>query len=116
MADSGTKVKTDEDGNAPEDIVKEENKPVVCSYCKRRLCIWVEFMTENSAFLSALHREVKLGERSGKARKTVFQRITRKMNGVMGAGVRKRLPQCVEDNVRSMFPSKDGQYMGYKEK
>ena len=116
MPNCDTKIKEVEYESFHIDVVSGDKKNVMCKYCKRRPCVWTAFTTDNAAFLSVQHRMVNSGGRARKARKSVFQRITRKLHGVMGAGKRKRLPQCVEDNVRQMFPSKDGRYMGYKEK
>ena len=90
--------------------------PQSCKHCNHVECVWREFASENKCLISGLRRTVESGGRAGLARKQVFQTISRKINGIMGAGNRRRLPKCVEDNVRRLFPSEDGKYMGYKEK
>ena len=80
---------------------------------KRSKCIFREYTENNKRILLKLSRGVDSGGRPGGARKTLFQSITREMNG---AGKRKRLPKCVEDGVRKLLPSENGQYMGYKDK
>ena len=70
----------------------------------------------NTEMITGLSRWVSSGGRSAKARKTLYQTVARKVNGVIRMGNRKRLPRCVENNVRKKFPSKDGEYTGYKEK
>lgn len=104
--------------NVKKEAVKDakEVKPKICIYCKGVPCVWSEFQVDNKSMLLSLRRAVESGGRPGKARKTVFQSMSRKINGMMGVGNRRRLPQCVEDNVRKMFPSEDGRYMGYKDK
>ena len=49
-------------------------------------------------------------------RKAGYQYASRVIFGPLGVGVRKKLPQCVEDGVRSMYPSVDGSFMGYRTK
>ena len=60
--------------------------------------------------------DISEGRRPGEVRKLVYRDITRSMHGTMGSEVWRRLPNCVEDNVRRMFPLDDGKYMGYKDK
>ena len=109
--------------NQKKDDVKKEDiedtkpaKPEICAHCRRIICVWSQFADENKCMMMSLRRSVQSGGRAGKARKTVFQQISRQINGNMGVGNRRRLPVCVEDNVRKMFPSEDGKYMGYKDK
>ena len=49
-------------------------------------------------------------------RKAGYKYATRLIFGNLSSGERKKLPQCVEDGVRSRYPSEDGQFMGYKSK
>ena len=36
------------------------------------------------------------------------------IEGYLGCGVRKQLPECVVDGIRETFPNEDGRgYMGY---
>ena len=88
----------------------------LCRHCRRTSCIWRDFTEHNKRTILDLKREVDSGSRPGDARKSLYRIICREMNGVMGAGRRKRLPKCVEDSVRKLFPSEDGKYMGYKDK
>ena len=87
-----------------------------CRHCRKTRCIWREFSKNNKRTILDLKREVDSGSRPADARKLLYRTICREMNGVMGAGKRKRLPKCVEDSVRKLFPSEDGKYMGYKDK
>ena len=109
-------VETKEKETVPIQVICEETKPNICDHCRHDPCVWKEFVNENKRMLWSLRRDVESGVRSGKARKTVFQKVTRKMYGVMGSGRRIRLPQCVYNGVRKLFPSEDGQYMGFKPK
>ena len=65
--------------------------------------MWKEFEIDNKSMLLNLRRADKTVGTPGKARKTVFKSMSRKINGTMGMGNRRRLPQCVEDNVRKML-------------
>ena len=33
----------------------------------------------------------------------------------LGRGVRIQVPYCVADKIRGVYPSRDGQYMGFKD-
>ena len=114
---------TDSDENRNMEEVKnvdtkdtKPGKPEFCAHCRQEICVWRQFAEKNKCSMLRLRRLVQSGGRAAKARKTLFQQISRQTNGKMGAGNRRRLPVCVEDNVRQMFPSEDGKYMGYKDK
>lgn len=42
-----------------------------------------------------------------------YRSFTRLWQGVLGKGVRVRLPDCVVEGVRTKFPSDNGVYMGF---
>ena len=88
----------------------------VCQNCGYHPCVWQTYKEDNEDYLSSLKGEISQGRQSSGVRKQVYRDITRIMHGIMGSGVRRKLPKCVEDNVRRMFPSEDQKYMGYKEK
>ena len=88
----------------------------VCQNCGYHPCVWQTYKEDNEDYLSSLKVEISQGRQSSEVRKQVYRDITRTMHGIMGSGVRRKLPTCVEDNVRRMFPSEDRKYMGYKEK
>ena len=87
-----------------------------CQGCGYQRCVWETFKDDNEEYLCLLRSKISEGRRPGEVRKLVYRDITRSMHGTMGSGVRRKLPNCVEDNVRRMFPSNDGKYMGYKDK
>lgn len=116
MADKNEKTNSKDEVETGVKKVKMESRPIKCQDCKQNYCVWRNFETSNTNMLLGLRRWVSSSGSPAKARKKVYQCVTRQMNGVMGIGNRKRLPRCVENNVRLMFPSEDGCYMGYKEK
>ena len=115
MADVNKTTNLKHELEAAEKNVKIEGKPNKCHDCKQNCCVWRNFKESNRNMLLGLQRWVNSGGNPANARKKIYQGVTRQMNGVMGIGNRKRLPRCVENNVRLMFPSEDGCYMGYKE-
>ena len=47
-------------------------------------------------------------------RKYMYRKMSGIIEGVMmEAAQRKRLPACVEDGIREIFPDPDGLYMGW---
>jgi hypothetical protein len=55
------------------------------------------------------------GERNSKRRKRAYKYATKHKFGVLGRCVRKKLPSCIEDGVRWLFPTVDGKIMGFLE-
>ena len=89
---------------------------ITCDMCERTECVWETFKQIEQMLLDDLKVEIKHKDRTpGSARKLLYQKVTRYMNGVMGTGVRERLPKCVENGIRQKFPSDTGRYMGYKD-
>ena len=56
-----------------------------------------------------------LAARNSASRKKAYKLATMYIHGVLGAGNRMRLPSCVEDGVRALFPPVDGIVMGFRE-
>ena len=77
--------------------------------------MWKKFIRENRSMVRELVRDVKTGGESSCARYTIYRCVTRDMYGQLSKGDRRRLPDCVGNNVKKMFPSEDGNYTGYKQ-
>ena len=60
--------------------------------------------------------EVYVKERTAaNAQKLLYLKISRNLNGIMGVEVCERLPKCMKEGLRGMFPSHNEEYMGYKQ-
>ena len=47
-------------------------------------------------------------------RKSMYQFYIKSVHGTLGAGNRKRIPECVLAGIRAICPDENGSYMGYK--
>ena len=89
---------------------------IACDKCRRVECVWEEFKQKEEMLLDDLKLEINNKDRTPRsARKLLYRQVSRYMNGVMGSGVRQRLPECVENGIRQRFPEETGEYMGYKD-
>ena len=105
---------TQEDSDNENDQVLQRGQEVVCEHCGCLECVWDQFSIEEGNLLFDLKDRFDSGERPGEIRKTAFRHVTFWLNGPMKRGQRKRLPKCVETNVRKLFPSPNGRYMGFR--
>ena len=87
-----------------------------CPDCLRRTCLWEVYGGDIVLHMQNFEEELDTVGRNKNnvIRKAGYQYAIRLIFGSLGSGVRRKLPQCVENGVRSMYPSTDGRFMGYK--
>jgi len=104
-------------------LVKQEEKErvaigeVECMHCREAPCVWLEKKDLMSVIDQHEHRNLPDVDKppNNTRRKKVYRQMTYIMNnGPMGKGVRKKLPKCVENGARALFPSPS--FMGFKTK
>jgi hypothetical protein len=94
-------------------IEKDSGNDCLCDLCGENPCVWV---TERETVIA--NDEIEHGHILAMVNKTrrkiAFRHMFRVINGGPGQkGVRKRLPVCVENGIRAVFP--DEEYMGFRE-
>jgi hypothetical protein len=91
--------------------------PNICTVCGCDPCEFQQMEMEILVQDRNHNEDVGLdaGERNSKRRKRAYKYATKHKFGVLGRGVRKKLPSCIEDGVRSLFPPVDGKVMGFLE-
>jgi hypothetical protein len=90
---------------------KDSGNDCLCDLCGEKPCVWV---SERETVIA--NDEVEHGHTivNKTRRKIGFRHMFRVINGGPGQkGVRKRLPVCVENDIRALFP--DDEYMGFRE-
>ena len=89
----------------------------LCEICRQRPCYFLQIKPR----IMEQHIEnppddgLDLAARNSASRKKAYKLATMYIHGVLGAGNRMRLPSCVEDGVRALFPPVDGIVMGFRE-
>ena len=89
----------------------------LCEICGQRPCYFIQIKPR----ILEQHEEnppddgLDLAARNSWSRKWAYKLATLYIHGVLGAGNRVRLPSCVEDAVRALFPPVDGIVMGFRE-
>ena len=134
--------KTDDDkttyDDSTEELGSDEEEVKVCMECGATPCDWVHFQHEliefarNNHFFenhidpenpfsfpvksfSTMTDEEKDAIKAShqEAKKQCFRRYTYLKHGYMGPGNRARIPSCIEDAIRAMFPNHDNSFVGY---
>ena len=87
----------------------------LCGECEEEYCTWTEHgpgVLETVA-VDLLVRDPENKFTQGEKRKLCYQRYVTVVFGVLGGEKRKKLPKCVLDGVREVYPDFDGNYMGH---
>jgi len=92
-----------------------------CDYCQQTPC-FVNQVVEGSGgksmfefIIAGKGDELKeQGVPNHEICHALYRDATTFINGYLGKGKRKKLPVCVEGEIRDCFPSKDGVYTGFK--
>ena len=76
--------------------------------CAKSPCVFLEWQEELERHVDIMYPEV-----SNKAKRYhMYRHMLRKLHGHMGKGKRKRLPSCILQGLRDLFPSEE--YVGFK--
>jgi hypothetical protein len=95
----------------------EENKDAPCQYCQSVPCLLedglYDFIVEQEQYI----RECDTSEEktNKEIRYQLYKEATRWMHGHLGKGVRKKIPQCVETEIRDLAPEPGRDYIGFQE-
>ena len=87
---------------------------VMCLSCGRMPChvhsMGQEYLDYGYAYRNAT------GNNHKTIRYKLYSRYIREVYGVLGRGVRVKLPECFEKFIKESFPNEDGSnYMGFRE-
>ena len=92
---------------------------MVCPMCKDDPCVW-ESVGKGAHETVLAHIEENGGSEcltNKKIRFFYYKKVTEELYGYLGAHNRRRLPDCVVDGVRELFPNPPGiPYTGYSKK
>jgi hypothetical protein len=90
---------------------KDSGNGCLFDLCGKKPCVWVSERETVIAMDEVEHGHAIVNKTR---RKIGFRHMFRVINGGPGQkGVRKRLPVCVENGIRALFP--DDEYMGFRE-
>lgn len=90
----------------------ESDYPGICEYCKYDPCVIEQYAFEG---IDTVHSLEFSGMSANECRKKLYRFYFLSMYGPAGKGNRTRLPACVVAKVRELFPSGNGEYMGFKQ-
>ena len=85
----------------------------VCSTCKRNPC----FIFEHLPYLHSIASHLKnTGQSNRSIRYQLYRRLTNKIHGPLGRGVRRELPPCLVEFIRDNFPNENTSepYVGFR--
>ena len=91
---------------------KMEEREVVCLRCGSTPCEWITYGKDIIKGGQEMYSEEEDVE-NNKKRKAMYRLYTYLKFGHLGKGNRIPIPICVTEKIRGMFPSSDGDYMGY---
>ena len=100
------------------DPKSSRRKMAICKHCESDPCLWVQ---HKECVLAAV--EVFKEQRAFRGestpnnvcRKYCYRQFSLMIHGPLWKGHRLKLPCCVEENVRLVFPNKEGiEYTGFK--
>ena len=99
----------EEPDDLPRAEVQEEPQEMHwCPACKKSPCVFLEWQEELERCVDLMAPEVT----NKSKRYHMYRHMSRRLNGQMGKGNRKQLPQCFERGLRELYPSEE--YSGFK--
>lgn len=97
------------------DVDKEPPSPkvnAVCFSCAEGPCVMIQQQDEFLRFVDSI---IGTGLTNKQSRHSCYRYMVRKLYGVLPKGVRKQLPDCVQEEVHATFPAvSEEQYTGFK--
>ena len=97
-------------------------EPIICKYCKMDPCIFTRLQYD------IMDRDTKINKvnnlpshpmggvvRNRERRHRAFKYAAYTLYGFLGKGIRKKMPQCIEEGIRCLYPAYDGLHVGYKD-
>ena len=104
--------------------MSDDEENYICVNCGSTPCDWIEYHTELQEYIQSKYcidaNGVKIGNngdaiQNNNLQKLLYKRYTYLRYGHLGQGVRIQLPNFVTFEIKRMFPSEMGNYMGFKE-
>ena len=78
-----------------------------CSACENEPCLVLEF----DGMLNAMLQEYRDVKTNKEIRHAMYTSAVFRIHGPLGKGVRRKVPNCLEDRIRSLAPDKE--YKGF---
>ena len=90
-----------------------------CSLCGESPCIWLLYedtiVNMTNEWIDFSTTAEGRPPTNNLARKEAYKCFVRMHHGHLGAGNRQKIPGCVLDHIRGLYPDDNGTYMGFKE-
>ena len=97
-----------EEMKTEEEVEIEEEH--TCVSCGSSPCEWHIFGNEIRLLASD-----NAGHTDKQMRFMLYREFTRLKWGHLGRNIRRPLPECILEEIKSLFPDSDGEYVGFKE-
>ncbi len=85
----------------------------VCLQCVSCPCEWTTYGDDIEDVSKEMYPEEAVLVNNNKKRKSMYRLYTYVKYGHLGKKIRIPIPICILENIREMFPSSDGKYMGH---
>jgi hypothetical protein len=97
----------------PEDLPiqvdqEEPSDEWYCPHCRKSPCLFLQWEEDLDRHVDIMYPEVS----NVAKRFHMYRHMSRQLHGPLRKGERKKLPECFETGLRSMFPS--DRYVGFK--
>ena len=96
-------------------------EPLICRSCRMDPCIFTRLQHDIMLHDSAINTVQNQPSypmagvvRNRQRRHRAFRYATYRLYGYLGKNNRKRMPRCIEDGIRSLYPAYNGLHVGYK--
>lgn len=96
--------------------ITAHNEDVACRQCGGTPCYWIQHAPSVVSKTAVSYPALGLcSDENNEARKQAYKAFTYERYGILGKGKRIRLPHCVMEGVRRIWPDAVGTYMGFKD-
>ena len=94
-------------------MIGEDDEEPACQYCHGTPCFWTQKQDEINFYMEILFEDEDLTNKE--KRYKAYRFISSLYEGYLGRDVRKQLPQCLEGEIKDMFPKgpNDDDYVGF---